>query len=229
MSFENLREYIDALEASNQLKKVNAKVSVDLEMAEILRRLVYNHGPAVLFENVENYDMKVLGNAFGSMERMKIALQMDRFEEIGERITALTRMDIPSSMFDKLKMLPKLSEMTESAPKIVNKGPVMENISKEPNLLRLPALKSWPKDAGRFITFGLVVSKHPTTGVRNLGVYRIQLIDENKAIMHWQIHKRGAQHYLMKKEKNEKIEVAIIIGADPATIFSAVAPVPEGL
>ena len=227
MPFENLREYIEALEASNQLKRINAKVSIDLEMGEILRRLVYNHGPAVLFENVENYDMQVLGNAFGSIERMRIALEMDRFEEIGERITALTKMEIPSGMLDKLKMLPKLSEISESAPKIVNRGPVMENTAN--NLLELPALKSWPKDAGRFITFGLVLTKHPTSGIRNLGVYRIQLIDEKRAIMHWQIHKRGAQHYLMKKEANDKIEVAIIIGADPATIFSAVAPVPEGL
>ncbi len=226
MVFESLREYIEALERSNNLKRVKSKVSVDLEMGEILRRLVYNNGPAVLFENVDGFNMKVLGNAFGSIERMKIALQLERFEEIGERITALTKLDLPSNILDKLKMLPKLSEITDQAPKIINKGPVMENIVKDPNLLSLPALKSWPKDAGRFITFGLVLTKHPTSGVRNLGVYRIQLVDEKRAIMHWQIHKRGAQHFLMKEGK---IDVAIIIGADPATIFSAVAPVPEGL
>jgi 4-hydroxy-3-polyprenylbenzoate decarboxylase len=226
MVFESLREYIEVLEHSNNLKRVKSKVSVDLEMGEILRRLVYNNGPAVLFENVDGFNMKVLGNAFGSIERMKIALQLDRFEEIGERIAALTKLDLPSNILDKLKMLPKLSEITDQAPKIINKGPVMENIVKDPNLLSLPALKSWPKDAGRFITFGLVLTKHPITGVRNLGVYRIQLVDEKRAIMHWQIHKRGAQHFLMQEGK---IDVAIIIGADPATIFSAVAPVPEGL
>jgi len=226
MVFESLREYIEVLEHSNNLKRVKSKVSVDLEMGEILRRLVYNNGPAVLFENVDGFNMKVLGNAFGSIERMKIALQLDRFEEIGERIAVLTKLDLPSNILDKLKMLPKLSEITDQAPKIINKGPVMENIVKDPNLLSLPALKSWPKDAGRFITFGLVLTKHPITGVRNLGVYRIQLVDEKRAIMHWQIHKRGAQHFLMQEGK---IDVAIIIGADPATIFSAVAPVPEGL
>ncbi len=226
MIFENIREYIDILESSKNLKRIKAKVSIDLEMGEILRRLVYNSGPAVLFENVDNFNMKVLGNAFGSMERMKIALQLERFEEIGERITAINKMDIPSSILDKLKMLPKLSEITDQAPKIVNKGAVMENIVKDPNLLSLPALKSWPKDAGRFITFGIVLTKHPITGVRNLGVYRIQLVDEKRAIMHWQIHKRGAQHFLIKEGK---IDTAIIIGIDPATIFSAIAPVPEGL
>ena len=229
MPLENLREYINALEQANQLKRINAKVSVDLEMAEILRRLVYNNGPAVLFEDVDGYDMKVLGNAFGSMDRMRIALQMDRFEEIGERIVGLSRLELPSSMLGKLKMLPKLSEISESAPKLVSKGSVMDNVIDDPSLSSLPALKSWPKDAGRFITFGLVVSKHPETNIRNLGVYRMQIVDDKRAIMHWQIHKRGAQHYLINKEQNKRIEVAIVIGADPATIFSAVAPVPEGM
>ncbi|MEM2856590.1 MAG: menaquinone biosynthesis decarboxylase [Candidatus Nitrosocaldaceae archaeon] len=228
MPFESIREYIDRLEDIGQLRHVKSKVSSDLEIGEILRRLVYKQGPSVLFENVDNYKMKVLGNAFGSIKRMEIALEMKRFEEIGERIVGLTRMEIPTSMIDKIKMLPKLSEITEYAPKTVNKGTVMENIGKA-NLLDLPALRSWPNDAGRFITFGLVLTKHPENNVRNLGVYRMQIIDEKKAIMHWQIHKRGAQHYLMKKEKNEKIEVGVIIGADPATIFAAVAPVPEGL
>ncbi len=228
MPFENLREYIEALDASKQLKRVSARVSVDLEMAEILRRMMYNKQSAVLFENVSDFKMRVLGNAFGSIERMKIALESERFEEIGERIVELTRMEIPSGIFDKIRMLPKLSSIGEMAPKVVSKGPVMDNIVK-PDLLSLPALKSWHKDAGRFITFGLVLTKHPETNIRNLGVYRMQIIDEEHAIMHWQIHKRGAQHYLINKDSNKRIEVAVIIGADPATIFSAVAPVPEGL
>ncbi|MEM4237681.1 MAG: UbiD family decarboxylase [Candidatus Nitrosocaldaceae archaeon] len=170
MPFESIREYIDRLEDIGQLRHVKSKVSSDLEIGEILRRLVYKQGPSVLFENVDNYKMKVLGNAFGSIKRMEIALEMKRFEEIGERIVGLTRMEIPTSMIDKIKMLPKLSEITEYAPKTVNKGTVMENIGKA-NLLDLPALRSWPNDAGRFITFGLVLTKHPENNVRNLGVY----------------------------------------------------------
>ena len=93
----------------------------------------------------------------------------------------------------------------------------------------MPIIKSFPKDAGRFITFGITVTKNPETLIRNMGVYRLQVMDSKKAIMHWQIHKRGALHYEMNKENSRKTEVAIVIGADPATVFSAVAPVPEGL
>lgn len=231
MPFESLQEYVKALENSHQLKHVKSKVSVDLELAEILRRLMYNNGTAVLFENVDGYKMPVLGNAFGTMERMKLALGTDNFEEIGERIVGLSKMELPTGMFDKLKMLPKLSEIADNAPKMVSKGAISEvyEDTNKSSLNSLPALKCWPKDAGRFITFGLIVTKHPETGTRNLGVYRMQVIDDKRAIMHWQIHKRGAQHYQMIREQKKKIEVAVVIGADPATVFSAVAPVPEGL
>jgi 4-hydroxy-3-polyprenylbenzoate decarboxylase len=139
-------------------------------------------------------------------------------------------MKMPSGMLGKLKMLPKLSEVGEYGPKYVDSGPVTEVIETDrPSLNSLPALKSFAGDAGRFITFGLTVTKHPETEIRNLGVYRIQIIDDRHAIMHWQIHKRGAQHFRMLKEQNKKIEVAVVIGADPATVFSAVAPVPEGM
>jgi 4-hydroxy-3-polyprenylbenzoate decarboxylase len=231
MPFESLQEYVKALEGSNQLKRIKSKVSVDLELAEILRRLMYNNGPAVMFENVEGYSMPVLGNAFGTMDRMKLALDTDNFEGIGERIVSLSKMELPTGMLDKLKMLPKLSEIADSAPKVVSKGSVSEvyEDASKASLNSLPALKCWPKDAGRFITFGLIATKHPETGSRNLGVYRMQIIDDKRAIMHWQIHKRGAQHYQMIKEQKKKIEVAVVIGVDPATVFSAVAPVPEGL
>ncbi len=231
MPFESLQEYVKTLEGSNQLKRVSSKVSVDLELAEILRRLMYNNGPAVLFENVDGFKMPVLGNAFGSLERMKLALETDNFEEIGERIVGLTKMQMPTGMLEKMKMLPKLSEIADNAPKIVSKGSVSEVYAdaSKASLNSLPALKCWPKDAGRFITFGLVLTKHPETGTRNLGVYRMQILDDKHAIMHWQVHKRGAQHYkIVKEQEKKKIEVAVIIGADPATIFSAVAPVPEG-
>ncbi|MFQ5940328.1 MAG: menaquinone biosynthesis decarboxylase [Nitrososphaerales archaeon] len=231
MPFESLRDYVKALEGSNQLKRVKAKISVDLELAEILRRLMYNNGSAVLFENVEGYNMPVLGNAFGTTERMKLALDTDNFEDIGKRMVELSKMELPTGMLDKLKMLPKLSEIADAGPKVVSKGSVSEvyEDSSKASLYSLPALKCWPKDAGRFITFGLIVTKHPDTGNRNLGVYRMQIIDDKKAIMHWQIHKRSAQHYQVAKEQKKRMEVAVVIGTDPTTVFSAVAPVPEGL
>jgi 3-polyprenyl-4-hydroxybenzoate decarboxylase and related decarboxylases len=176
------------------LKRITTRVSVDLEIAEILRRVMYkNEGPAVLFENVEGYKIPVLGNAFGSLRRLKIALDMENFEEIGERMSALTKLKIPHGLLNKFKMLPKLSEIADYGPKSVNSGPITEIIEiSNPSLNILPIIKSFPKDSGRFITFGITVTKNPETLVRNLGVYRLQVIDSKKAIMHWQIHKRGA-------------------------------------
>jgi 4-hydroxy-3-polyprenylbenzoate decarboxylase len=234
LPFESLGEYVEALEQADQLRRVKAQVSPNLEIAEIMRRLMYTGDqPAVLFENVEGSSMKVLGNAFGSMKRLEIALETEDFSEIGSRITELTKMKMPSGMLNKLKMLPKLSEISEYGPKDVDKGPVTEVIETDSNKISLnsmPVLKSFSGDAGRFITFGMIVTKHPETEIRNLGVYRIQIIDDSHAIMHWQTHKRGAQHYKMQKEQNKKkIDVAIVIGADPATVVSAVAPVPEGM
>jgi 4-hydroxy-3-polyprenylbenzoate decarboxylase len=229
--FDSLREYVESLEKVGQLRRIRTKVSVDLEIAEILRRVMYkNDGPAILFENVEGFKIPVLGNAFGSLRRLKIALDMENFEEIGERMTTLTKLKIPHGLLNKVKMLPKLSEISDYGPKSTNSGPVTEIVeTSKPTLDSLPIIKSFPKDSGRFITFGITVSKNPETQVRNLGVYRLQVIGSKKAIMHWQVHKRGALHYQMNKEKMQKTEVAVVIGADPATVFSAVAPVPEGL
>src|SRR5262245_54481510 len=112
MPFESLGEYVEALENSGHLKRVKTRVNPDLEIAEVMRRLMYSEGPAVLFENVEGSSMQVLGNAFGSMKRLEIALETEDFTEIGRRITELTRMKMPAGMLNKLKMLPKLSEIS---------------------------------------------------------------------------------------------------------------------
>jgi len=211
------------------VKRVKTEVDSDLEIAEILRREMYSKGSAILFENVKGYDMPVLGNAFGSIKRLEIALEMTDFTEIGQRIADMTKMDIPSGLLNKIKKLPELSKMASSFPKAEASGPVTEITSSDASFDDLPILKSWPNDAGRFITLGLVATKHPETGIRNLGVYRMQIIDKTHALMHWQKHKRGAHHGDISKEKGEKISVAIIIGGEPATIFSSIAPVPEGL
>ena len=229
MPIEDIPQFIEELEKAGELNRIKTEVDADLEIAEILRRTMYSNGPALLFENVKNYEMPVLGNAFGSMKRMEIGLETNDFTEIGQRIVDLTKMDIPSGFLNKIKKLPELSKMSDTFPKLENKGPVTEVVSDSPSFEKIPILKTWHKDAGKFITFGLVATKHPETGVRNLGVYRMQIIDDTHALMHWQKHKRGAHHHDIAKEKGEKIEVAVIIGSDPATVFSAVAPVPEGL
>ena len=229
MPIEDIHELITEFEKNGELKRVKIEVDSDLEIAEIMRREMYSDGPAILFENVKGYDMPVLGNAFGSMKRLEIGLEMTDFTEIGKRITDMTKMDVPSGLLNKLKKLPELAKMTASFPKAETSGPVTEITSSKASFDDLPIIKSWPNDAGKFITLGLVATKHPETGVRNLGVYRIQIIDKTHALMHWQKHKRGAHHGDISKDRGEKIPVAIIIGGEPATIFSSIAPVPEGL
>lgn len=242
MPLESLRDLVDVLEQKGQLTRVGALVDPELEVAEIMRRLMYDKDrPAVLFENVKGYTIPILGNTFGSNERLRIALEEDDFSQIGNRIVDLTRMKMPTGVFGKLRMLPKLSEISDYGPKHFDSGPVKELVltEEQADLYSLPILRSFKGDVGRFITFGLTVTKHPDTGVTNMGVYRMQILNARKAIMHWQIHKRGAQHLEIlkdKKSKNEgdvskdsRIAVAVVIGADPATMFSAVAPVPEGM
>ena len=229
MPIDDIQQFIEKLEKAGELKRVKTEVDTSLEIAEILRRVSYAKGPAVLFENVMGYDIPVLGNAFGSIKRLEIGLETMDFSEIGQRIADMTKMEIPSGIFNKIRKLPELSKMSESFPKLEKDGPVTEIVNKSPTFDNIPILKSWIKDAGKFITFGLVATKHPETGVRNLGVYRIQIIDSTHALMHWQKHKRGAAHHDITKESNNKIETAIVIGGEPATVFSAIAPVPEGL
>ena len=229
MPIDDIHQFIDELDKAGELKRVKTQVDTNLEIAEILRRTMYANGPAILFEDVKDYDMPVLGNAFGSEKRLEIGLESSDFTEIGQRIVDMTKMEIPSGLFNKIKKLPELSKMSESFPKLEKSGPVTEVVNDSPSFEKIPIIKTWPKDAGKFITFGLVATKHPDTGVRNLGVYRMQILDNTHALMHWQKHKRGAHHHDIAKEKGKKIEAAVIIGSEPATVFSAVAPVPEGL
>ena len=229
MTIEDIHDFISELEKNGELKRVKTQVDTDLEIAEIMRRQMYSNGPAILFENIKDYDMPILANAFGSIKRLEIGLEMTDFKEIGQRIVDMTKMDIPAGFLNKIKKLPELSKMTESFPKFETSGPVTEITSSSASFDDLPILKSWPNDAGKFITLGLVATSHPETKVRNLGVYRIQIVDSTHALMHWQKHKRGAHHSDISKDKGEKVPTAIVIGGDPATIFSSIAPVPEGL
>lgn len=229
MTMDSLKDFVKVLEENGELKRVAAQVDTNLEIAEILRRTMYEGGPAILFENVKGSSMPVLGNAFGSMKRLELGLEMSDFTEIGERIASMTKMDMPSGLLGQIKNIPQLKKMTASFPKPKKGGPVQDVVKDKPSFSHLPILKTWPKDAGRFITLGLIATRHPETGTRNLGVYRMQILDDTHALMHWQKHKRGAHHGDIAEERGEKIPAAVIIGGDPATVFAGIAPVPEGL
>ena len=227
MPYEDLRELVERLEEENELARIKHEVSPILEMTEIADRVVKAGGKALLFENPKGYDIPVLMNAFGTERRMKMALEVERFEEIGERLLDILRFK-PESLFDGLKGLSKVKELASFIPKKVRSGACKEVIMEKPNLLKFPILKCWPKDGGRFITLPIVITKDPETQELNVGMYRMQVFDEKTTGMHWQIHKHGALHYKKLKEiGKDKLEVAVAIGVDPAILYSATAPLPE--
>ncbi|MDA0203912.1 MAG: menaquinone biosynthesis decarboxylase [Acidobacteria bacterium] len=232
MAYADLREFIQALEKAGELKRVSDEVDPELEITEIADRAVKSGGPALLFENPRGSKIPVLINAFASMSKMKIALQVDDIDEVAGRIAELIELKKPEGLIGKLKMLPKLAEVGSFFPKDVSTGPCKEVIRKDGfDLAHFPVLKCWPQDAGRFITLPLVFSKNPLNGKRNCGMYRLQVFDGQTTGMHWQTHKQGAEHYRrMKAEgKQTRMDVAVAIGADPATMFSAILPLPPDL
>lgn len=229
MVAEDLREYIEKLDALGRLTRVKTEVDPELEVAEVLRRAVSTKlGKAILFENVKGSEMRVLGNAFGSEELLRLALGVQSFSEIGEKIDALLNTEVPRGLVETIRSLPKLKEIAGIAPRIVKSGPVKEVVETDDATLEsLPALKVWPRDGGKFITFPLVVTKDPDSQKVNIGVYRMQLFDKKTTAMHWQMHRSSALAFKQLEKQGKRIEVAVVIGADPATIFTAVAPVPD--
>ena len=231
MAYRDLRDFIRALEQNGELKRISFEVDPILEITEFADRAVKQGGPALLFEKPKGSGVPVLINAFASMRRMELALEVGSVEEVARRIVEFLEMRMPEGLLGKIKMLPKLAEMGAFFPKIVSKGPCQEVVRTEDfSLLDYPVLQCWPEDAGRFITLPLVFSRNPDTGKRNCGMYRMQVFDERTAGMHWQTHKQGAEHYRrMQHHGRPRMDVAVAIGADPATMYSAILPLPPDL
>jgi len=231
MAYEDLRDFIRALEKKNELKRISVEVDPILEITEFADRAVKTGGPALLFEKPKGYNIPVLINSFASMRKMELALEVDSVEEIARRIVEFLEMRMPEGLIGKLKMLPKLAEMGAFFPKIVSKGACQEVVRQENfSLLDYPVLQCWPEDGGRFITLPLVFSRNPDSGKRNCGMYRIQVFDARTAGMHWQTHKQGAEHYRrMQHQGAKRMPVSVAIGADPATMYSAILPLPPDL
>ncbi len=228
MAYGDLRDFMGALESRGLLKRISAEVSAEFEISGIVDRNSKNNGPALLFENVRGFGVPVLANVFGSMERMRLALERENLEEVGNDLVGLFRQDMPRRIVDKLKVLSRLKDVSSYFPKTVKKGPCKEVVTHEPDLNKFPVLKCWPQDGGRFITLPLVFTRDPESGERNVGMYRMQVFDGRTTGMHWHVHKHGAGHYRKAEKLNEKLEVAVVVGSDPATMYSATAPLPEG-
>jgi len=230
LAFKDLREFVEFLEEKGELKRIRTEVDPILEITEITDRISKRNGPALLFENVKGSKSPVLINTLGSFDRMSWSLGVNNLDEIAERIRSMMLVDISGTMVEKLGALIKLKDFANYIPKLVKKAPCQEVVLTENfSLDDFPILKCWPGDAGRFITLPLVITKDSVTGQQNMGMYRMQVFDGKTTGMHWHIHHDGAENFRRAVENNKKFEVAVAIGADPATIYSATAPLPKGI
>jgi 4-hydroxy-3-polyprenylbenzoate decarboxylase len=236
MALDNLSEFIAVIEKAGELVRVLEPVRTHLEIAEIADRCMKSEagGPALLFEKPVMEDgsisrIPVAINLFGSMKRMSLALGVERLDEIGERISEMLNLKVPDGLLGKLAMLPKLAEMAKFPPKTRGGRPPCQDVvlrGAEIDLDRIPFLVTWPKDGGRYITLPMVITEDPIRGIRNVGMYRIQVIGKTELAMHWQRHKVGAAHWREMAARGEKMPVVIAIGGDPASIYSGSAPLP---
>jgi 4-hydroxy-3-polyprenylbenzoate decarboxylase len=255
VSYKDLREFLGRLDREGELKRISSEVDVDLEITEITDRVSKAGGPALLFQkpcSVKDgvaHSIPVAINTLGSKKRMELALEVASIEDAAQRIEELLDMKPPEGFLDKVRLLPRLAEVGSFFPKTVSTGPVKEVIERSNfSLARFPIMKCWPQDGGRFITFPMVITRSPKTGRRNVGCYRMQVYDERTTAMHWQIHKGGAEHFRwlerdalanQGRERQEsstnpetnarRMDVAVAIGADPATMLSGILPLPADL
>lgn len=237
MAYENLTQFINALEDVGELVRVSTQVSRDLEITEITDRISKGHksqNKAILFENVSGFDMPVLINAFGNEKRMSMALGVRNLEELRENLAKLMDMRLPKGMGAAVGRASELFNALRAVglkPSRVKKGRCQEVVHQEnASLDSLPLLQCWPDDGGRFITLMQVITRDPETNQRNVGMYRIQAVDDKTAIMHWQRHKGGAEHErVAKKSEESRIPAAIVLGGDPAQMWCASAPLPPGI
>ncbi len=229
IAYRDLQEFVARLDATGELLRIKEPLSPKLEIPEVTDRVCKLYGPALLFENVSGYDMPVLTNAFGSFKRMCIALGVKNLDALGEDILQFLEIESPDSLIKKLNLVPKLKRLANIFPKMVKRAPCQEIIFKDDkvDLFRLPILHCWPQDGGPFITLPVVITKHPETGVRNVGMYRMQVFDKRTTGMHWHMHKGGAHHYRIAEQMGKRLEVAVAIGPDPAVTYAATAPLPE--
>ncbi len=236
MPIDSFSEFIDRLDAAGELVRVRQPVAAKLELTEISDRVMKQAGggKALLFEHVLLDDgsrsaFPVAINLFGSMRRMAMALGVDELDDHGRRITELLDLKVPEGLLGKLSLLPRLMEVAKFPPRVKGGKPSCQEVvwrGDEVNLDRIPVLTCWPEDGGPYLTLTMVISKDPVRGIRNVGMYRVQKLGPREVAMHWQRHKSGAAHWREMAERGERMPVCIVVGADPASVFSASAPLP---
>jgi 4-hydroxy-3-polyprenylbenzoate decarboxylase len=236
MAIDSLSEFIREIEAIGELVRVTHPVSARLEIAEIADRCMKSPGggPALLFEHVlldggRRSAYPVAINLFGSMRRMCLALGVGTLDEVGGRISELLELKVPEGLLGKLSMLPRLAEVAKFPPRVRGGKPSCQHVvarDDQVDLSVIPFLTTWPKDGGPYITLPMVITTDPVRGIRNVGMYRVQVLGRNTLAMHWQRHKVGAAHWREMASRGERMPVVIALGGDPASIYSASAPLP---
>lgn len=239
MALDTLSAFLTAIDQAGELQRISAPVRAHLEIAEITDRVSKQPGggKALLFEHVllrdgSRSEFPVAINLFGSMRRMSIALGVEQLDSIGERITKLLDLKVPEGLLGKLSLLPRLMEVAKFPPRTVSGSPACQEVvwkGDDIDLDRIPVLTCWPEDGGPYVTLTMVISKDPARGIRNVGMYRVQQLDKRTVAMHWQRHKTGAEHMRQMAERGERMPVCIAVGADPASMYSASAPLPPGI
>jgi len=234
MKYKDLRDFISFLEGKGLLKRISLEVDPYLEMTEISSRFLRQGGPALLFENPKNFAMPVLTNLFATQERVALAMGLNKIQdlrEIGKLLSNLKEPQAPDGIKDAMSKVAIYKQVFNMAPKQTKTAKAQEVIIKENavDLNKLPLQTCWPQDAGPLLTWGLVTTKGPHKARQNLGIYRQQLIGNNKLIMRWLSHRGGALDFKEFYEQNpgENFPLAVAIGADPATSLAAVTPIPD--
>lgn len=234
MSYRDLREFIELLEQSGELKRIDAPVDPELEITEITDRMVKSGGPALLFTNVRGYSAPLLINIFGTHRRVALALGVGHIDELVDRVRGLIGMAQapPTGIGGKLRALGDIVGLARSQPRIVRRAPCQEVVLKDDkvDLYKMPIITCWPGDAGPYITLPLVITRDPESGRRNVGTYRMQVFDRKTTGMHWQTHKVGARHDRRAHEQGiDRLEVAVALGADPTTMWTGGMPLPPDM
>ena len=225
--FRTLSSFMEHLEREGDLVRVKTEVDPELEITEIASRTVREGGPALLFENVAGADFPLVINLFGTERRVELALGR-KPREVGEELVEIFAKVNPPTVSGIFSVLPRARNLLSMRTKKVRRGD-SQQVEARPDLSRLPVIKCWPRDGGKFITLGLVLTRDPATGRRNLGIYRLQVFDGRTTGMHWHPHKGGAAHHHEAKKLGRDLEAAVILGGDPRMIFSAIAPLPDGM
>ncbi len=236
LKYKDLRDFMALLEARGELKRIKQEIDPNLEMTEICDRTLRAGGPALLFENPKGYNYPVLGNLFGTPERVALGMgeeSVSALREVGKVLAMLKEPEPPKGMKDAWEKLPVFKQVLNMGPKVVKKAACQTHVIEgdDVDLSTLPIQTCWPGDAGPLVTWPLVITRGPNKERQNLGIYRQQVIGKNKLIMRWLAHRGGALDFREWKEKHpgENFPVAVALGADPATILGAVTPVPDTL